>query len=61
MRFGSTVPDFRTQGIALRWTDLFAVAGIGALWWCAYYGQIRNPTRYSVTNGRPPSLEAAHG
>ncbi|MGH8212016.1 MAG: hypothetical protein ACREPP_02155 [Rhodanobacteraceae bacterium] len=39
--FWLVVPDFRTQGFALRWTDLCAPLGLGALWLCAYLGQLR--------------------
>jgi hypothetical protein len=35
------VPNFRAQGFALRWTDLFAPVGMGALWFCVYFGQLR--------------------
>ncbi|HET6905878.1 MAG TPA: hypothetical protein VFH52_02875, partial [Rhodanobacteraceae bacterium] len=39
--FWLVVPSFRAHGFALRWTDLCAPLGIGALWWCAYVGQLR--------------------
>ncbi|MGH8147509.1 MAG: hypothetical protein ACREPY_14395 [Rhodanobacteraceae bacterium] len=35
------VPNFRSGGFALRWTDLCAPLGIGALWLCVYIGQLR--------------------
>ena len=39
--FWLVVPSFRAQGFALRWTDLCAPLGIGALWWCVYAGLLR--------------------
>ncbi len=30
------IPGFRPEGLALRWTDLFAPVGMGALWGCFY-------------------------
>jgi hypothetical protein len=35
------VPGFRPWGFDLRWTDLLAPAGMGALWLCVYLGQYR--------------------
>ena len=35
------IPGFRPEGPALRWTDLFAPVGMGALWGCFYLGQLR--------------------
>ena len=39
--FWLVVPSFRAHGFALRWSDLFAPLGLGALWWCVYVGQLR--------------------
>ena len=39
--FWLVVPSFRAHGFALRWTDLCAPLGLGALWWCVYAGQLR--------------------
>ena len=39
--FWLVVPSFRAHGFALRWSDLFAPLGLGALWGCAYVGQLR--------------------
>jgi hypothetical protein len=39
--FWLVVPSFRAQGFALRWSDLCAPLGIGALWACVYAGQLR--------------------
>jgi hypothetical protein len=35
------VPSFRPDGFDLRWTDLLAPLGMGALWLCVYLGQYR--------------------
>ncbi len=35
------VPGFRSEGLALRWTDLFAPLGMGAVWGCFYLGKLR--------------------
>lgn len=39
--FWLVVPSFRPAGFALRWTDLLAVLGIGALWSCIYLCGLR--------------------
>ena len=56
------IPNFRPQGFTLRWTDLFAPLGIGALWWSGYLGQLR---RRAVPPGSTQStserFERAHG
>jgi len=39
--FWLVVPSFRAQGFHLRWTDLCAALGLGALWLSAYLGQLR--------------------
>lgn len=56
------VPSFRAQGFALRWTDLFAAVGTGALWCTLYRGQM-GPARTSAAPMRaaPEPLERAHG
>ena len=35
------IPSFRPWGFELRWTDLLAPVGMGALWLCVYLGQYR--------------------
>jgi len=35
------VPSLRAQGLALRWSDLLAAGGIGALWCALYLGQLQ--------------------
>ncbi len=35
------VPGFRSAGLELRFTDLFAPVGMGAVWGCFYFGQLR--------------------
>lgn len=56
------VPNFRAQGFTLRWTDLFAPLGIGALWWSSYLNPVR---KVPLPLGSMPSsserLERAHG
>lgn len=39
--FWLVVPGFRPHGFALRFTDLLAPLGIGALWWGVFAGQLR--------------------
>jgi hypothetical protein len=46
--FWLVVPSFRAGGFALRWTDLCAPVGIGALWWCGWMGQLRVARRTSI-------------
>lgn len=48
------VPNFRAGGFALRWSDLAAVLGIGALWCCAWLGQWR-VTRVPADTTAPAS------
>ena len=56
-----TVPDFREQGFAMRWTDLLAAAGIGALWCSIYLGTPRpRPDNEPLAAARAP-LGGAHG
>lgn len=56
------VPNFRASGFALRWTDLFAALGIGALWWSCYLGRWR-PARKPAAPQRVTAerFEGAHG
>ena len=39
--FWLVIPGFRPAGFSLRWTDLLAVLGIGALWACIYLCGLR--------------------
>jgi Ni/Fe-hydrogenase subunit HybB-like protein len=39
--FWLVIPSFRPDGFALRWSDLAAPVGLGAVWWCAWAGQLR--------------------
>ncbi len=57
--FWLTVPDFREQGLNLRWTDLLAPAGMGALWFSFYLPWLR-PAAGTLAGARA-SLETAHG
>ncbi|MES2403974.1 MAG: hypothetical protein V4567_06505 [Pseudomonadota bacterium] len=60
--FWLTVPSFRAAGFSLRWTDLCAPLGIGALWWCAYVGQLRQAQRASaVAAATADDMERSHG
>ncbi len=54
--FWLVVPSFRPGGFALRWTDLLAVLGIGALWICIYLCGLR-VTRVAAV--RPDAEEPA--
>lgn len=56
------MPNFRAQGFALRWTDLFAPVGMGALWWIFYLGQLRTARiSAALMRSTPERLEGAHG
>lgn len=60
--FWIIVPGFRAGGFALRWTDLCAPVGIGALWWCVYAGQLRHARRtLAMTVATADNLERSHG
>jgi hypothetical protein len=60
--FWLIVPGFRTGGFALRWTDLCAPLGIGALWWCGWLGQLRCAQRMSHSSATTADgLERSHG
>ncbi|HEX5953777.1 MAG TPA: hypothetical protein VFY94_11445 [Rhodanobacteraceae bacterium] len=60
--FWSIVPGFRTGGFALRWTDLCAPVGIGALWWCGWTGQLRRARRAApLPTADPEAMEHSHG
>jgi hypothetical protein len=56
------VPNFRAQGLTLRWTDLWATVGMGALWVCVYFGQLRS-ARWpgAPVQMMPLRPEQAHG
>jgi hypothetical protein len=56
------VPNFRARGFTLRWTDLWAPLGMGALWLCVYLGQLRS-TRWPDAPVRmmPLRLEEGRG
>jgi hypothetical protein len=64
--FWLIVPGFRPHGFSLRWSDLFAPLGVGALWWCVYIGQLYT-TRAAVKpsssaqTAAHPQTEQAHG
>ena len=56
------VPSFRAHGFALRWTDLCAPLGIGALWWCVYVGQLRAARAAMPANMQDAlGMERSHG
>ena len=60
--FWLIVPGFRAGGFALRWTDLAAPLGLGALWWCGWTGQLRwarGMSRQTAT--AEDGLEHSHG
>ena len=60
--FWLIVPGLRAGGFALRWTDLCAPLGIGALWWCAWTGQLRVARRtLPSSEAAADGLERAHG
>jgi hypothetical protein len=56
------VPGFRASGFGLRWTDLAAPLGLGALWWCLYLGQL-HCTPWTSPSPAPTAkdLEQSHG
>jgi hypothetical protein len=56
-----TVPDIRGQGFALRWTDLLAAAGMGALWCVAYLGNRRPTIGSEPLAATSAPLGRAHG
>lgn len=58
------VPNFRAGGFTLRWSDLAAVIGVGALWCCAWLGQWRVTSRSSTASESPepvPARRRSHG
>ncbi|HLI17465.1 MAG TPA: hypothetical protein VKV22_04240 [Rhodanobacteraceae bacterium] len=55
------VPGFRVHGFRLRWTDLCAPVGIGALWWCIYAGQLRAGASLPLPAAAAKRLEESHG
>lgn len=56
-----TVPDFREQGFALRWTDLLAPAGMGMVWFSLYFAGLRPGGSSEPLPARLESPEQAHG
>ncbi|HET7162254.1 MAG TPA: hypothetical protein VFI32_06275 [Rhodanobacteraceae bacterium] len=60
--FWLIVPSFRAGGFALRWTDLCAPLGLGALWWCVYVGQLRHARQMlPAVRMTDDGLERSHG
>ena len=60
--FWLIVPGSRTGGFALRWTDLCAPVGIGALWWCGWFGQLRAARSTLASSAAAAGgLEQSHG
>ncbi|MBV8495270.1 MAG: hypothetical protein JO361_00665 [Gammaproteobacteria bacterium] len=56
------VPTFRAQGLSLRWTDLFAPAGMGLLWASVYSSRLKVTSSASwLAHPRPSYSERAHG
>lgn len=55
------VPSFRPGGFDLRWTDLLALVGMGALWLCAYWGQFRVQRLAGPASLAQPALENLGG
>lgn len=53
------VPNFRADGFMLRWSDLAAVVGIGALWGCVWLGQWR-VARALPTDASPSASTWTH-
>ena len=60
--FWLILPGFRAGGFALRWTDLCAPLGIGALWWCGWIGQLRRArAMLRASSVDADGLEHSHG
>ena len=60
--FWLIVPGFRVDGFALRWTDLCAPAGIGALWWCGWIGRLRHArSTPPLLDPDPEAMEHSNG
>jgi hypothetical protein len=60
--FWLIVPGLRAGGFALRWTDLCAPVGIGALWWCGWVGQLRTARSARTSSAAAADeLEHSHG
>jgi hypothetical protein len=55
------VPSFRPQGLDLRWSDLLAPVGMGALWLCFYLGQYRVQRLPGHAFLTDPALESLGG
>jgi len=60
--FWLAVPGLRPDGFTLHWSDLCAPLGLGALWWCAYLGQLRRAREMlSVPVAAAEEMERSHG
>jgi hypothetical protein len=60
--FWLIVPGFRVTGFPLRWTDLCAPLGIGALWWCGWVGQFRDArSAPPLPDSGPKDMEQSNG
>jgi hypothetical protein len=59
--FWLIVPGARAHGFFLRWTDVCAPAGLGALWLCVYLGQLRAIRLPAVSPHAARELERSHG
>jgi hypothetical protein len=55
------VPGFRGNGFELRWTDLFAPAGMGALWFSVYFARLRTNGSHAPRLMAHETLGEAHG
>jgi len=55
------VPGFRGPGFELRWTDLFAPAGMAALWFSLYFARLRTDASHAPPLMARETLGAAHG
>ncbi|HJU07051.1 MAG TPA: hypothetical protein VJ727_01025 [Rhodanobacteraceae bacterium] len=60
--FWLVVPSFRAQGFLLRWSDLCAPLGLGALWLCVYLCQLRVIRLPAVGHARATTeMKRSHG
>ena len=55
------MPNFRAGGFMLRWSDLAAVIGVGALWYCVWLGQLRVARLPAASTQAAPAWERSHG
>lgn len=55
------MPNFRAEGFMLRWSDLAAVIGVGALWYCVWLGQLRVARLPSASTQAAPAWRRSHG